>query len=228
MCNRFTLRTPLNLLAERFLFDVENVSENIPRYNVAPTQTLLTVVRDAEHGTRQGRLMRWGLVPSWAKDVKVGFTGFNARGETLQEKPAFKNAYRKRRCLILADGYYEWKTVGKAKKPYLYEVDGGQPFAFAGLWEQWWGPDKSAETPLESCAIVTTRANELASQIHDRMPVILEPGDYEAWLDTAQQDVGYLLEPLPADRMTVRTVSTHVNNSRHEGPQCVGSADDAE
>lgn len=135
----------------------------------------------------------------------------------------FRTAYKKRRCLVLADGYYEWLKVGKEKKPYLYEIDGGRPFAFAGLWEQWWGGEKGSEgPPLESCTILTTEANELAAKIHDRMPVILDAADYDAWLDSANTDVAYLLAKLPVDRMSSRPLtSTYVNNVRNQGPVCV-------
>ena len=125
---------------------------------------------------------------------------------------------------MLADGYYEWKAEGQAKLPYLYEIDGGKPFAFAGLWEQWWGPDHKSDTPLESCTIITTEANKLASELHDRMPVILSPADCDAWLDVENQDVGYLLDQFPADNMSVRPVSTYVNNARHEGAECIANS----
>jgi putative SOS response-associated peptidase YedK len=171
--------------------------------------------------------MQWGLIPSWAKDTKIGYKMINARADTIATKPSFRAAFKKRRCLVPADGFYEWLRVGKAKRPYLYEVDGGAPFALAGLWEQWWGPDNKDGPPLESFTLITTEANELASQIHDRMPVILDKGDYEAWLDPANQDsdsVQELLVPFPADRMTARPVNPIVNNARNEGPECVASS----
>lgn len=219
MCGRFTLRTPLNVLISQFEAQLGGPLQLAIRYNVAPTQQI-PVIR-LKDGHRELTTMRWGLIPSWAKDTKVGFSGINARGDTVASKPAFRAAYKKRRCLVLADGYYEWKTEGKAKLPQLYEIDGGKPFAFAGLWEQWWGPEKSDDPPLESCTIVTTDANELARQVHDRMPVILDPPDYDAWLDPANQDAGYMLDGIPPDRMTVRPVSTFVNNARHEGEECI-------
>jgi putative SOS response-associated peptidase YedK len=192
------------------------------RYNIAPTQQV-PVVR-AGNDTRQLTTMHWGLVPSWAKDPKIAYSTINARAETLATKPAFRTAFQKRRCLVVADGYYEWLKVGKLKQPYLYEIGDGRPFAFAGLWEQWWGPDHKNETPLESCTIVTTAANELASHVHNRMPVVLHENDYGAWLDPANQigdSLQYLFEPYPADEMTVRPVSTFVNNARNEGPECL-------
>jgi putative SOS response-associated peptidase YedK len=171
--------------------------------------------------------MRWGLIPSWAKDTGIGYSTINARADTLATKPAFRTALKKRRCLVVADGFYEWLKVGKAKQPRLYEVDGGRPFAFAGLWEQWWGPENPNGPPLESCTIITTDANQLARQVHDRMPVILDENDYDAWLDPANQDgesLRYLFEPFPAERMSARPVSTFVNNARHEGPECVAAS----
>lgn len=220
MCGRFTLRVPLGLLVDQFLATPSPQLELSPRYNAAPTQQIAVVRLD--EGKRQLTTMRWGLIPFWAKDTKVGFSGINARGDTVATKPAFRAAYKKRRCLVLADGYYEWKAEGKAKLPFLYEVDGGKPFAFAGLWEVWRGPDKDGE-PLESCTIITTDANKLAANVHDRMPVILDPPDYDPWLDTKNEDVEYMLDQLPADRMCVRPVSTYVNNVKNQGPECVAA-----
>lgn len=220
MCGRFTLRTNLNLIAEQF--GVPKQLELIPRFNIAPTQQV-AVVR-MHDGQRQLATLRWGLIPSWAKDLKIGYSTINARCDSLATKPAFRAAFKKRRCLVLADGYYEWLAQGKVKQPYLYEVDGGRPFAFAGLWEQWWGPEKKDEPPLESCTIVTTDANELAHKIHDRMPVILEARDYDAWLDANNQDaesLKHLYDPFPTDRLTARPVNPIVNNARNETPECV-------
>jgi putative SOS response-associated peptidase YedK len=219
MCGRFTLRTPQGVLIDQFAAQLAGPLQLAMRYNIAPTQSI-PVVR-LHDGQRELTTMRWGLIPSWAKDTKVGFSGINARADTVATKPAFRAAYKKRRCLVLAGGYYEWVTEGKAKLPQLYEIDGGKPFAFAGLWEQWWGADKASDDPLESCTIITTDANELARKVHDRMPVILDPPDYDAWLDPANQDVAYMLDQIPADRMTVRPVSTFVNNARHGGAECI-------
>ncbi len=222
MCGRFTLRTPLGLLVEQFM--LQHSLPFTPRYNIAPTQNVLAV--RSEQGERSPVLLHWGLIPAWAKDTKIGYSTINARADTLATKPAFRTALKKRRCLIPADGYYEWLKEGKIKQPYLYEVDGGQPFAFAGLWEQWWGPNHQSSTPLESCTIITTEANDLARQVHDRMPVILDAVDYDVWLDPANQDaesLRYLFDPFPADRMTVRAVSTYVNNAKHEGVECLAN-----
>jgi putative SOS response-associated peptidase YedK len=222
MCGRFTLRTPLGQLVEQFLAEPIPQLQLAIRYNVAPTQSVPVVRLDV--GKRQLTTMHWGLIPSWAKDPKIGYSTINARADTVATKPAFRAALKKRRCLVIADGYYEWQKQGSIKQPFLYEVDGGRPFAFAGLWEQWWGADHQAETPLESCTIITTDANDLARQIHDRMPVLLDECDYAAWLDPANTDVANLLDPLPAERMSVRPVSRFVNNARNEGPECVASS----
>ena len=133
-------------------------------------------------GKRELVRLRWGLIPVWAKDAKIAYSTLNARADTVATKPAFRAAFKKRRCIVLTDGYYEWLREGKDKQPFLYEVGGGKPFAMAGLWEWWPGP-KDKNEPVESCTIITTDANKLASEIHDRMPVILKPGDYDAWLD---------------------------------------------
>ena len=218
MCGRFTLRTPLTVLVEQFHFDMGNAQLSL-RYNIAPTQDVATV--RLVDGQRQLALLRWGLIPSWAKDPKIGASTINARADTVATKPAFRAAYKRRRCLVLADGYYEWLRVGKTKQPYLYEVEGSQPFALAGLWESWRGAAGPDSPPLESCTILTTEASELASQVHDRMPVILEPGDYDSWLNPDSGDVAYLLAPFDAAKMTARPVSTYVNNARNEGPECI-------
>ncbi len=187
------------------------------RYNVAPTQEV-AAVRQVD-GKRQLALFRWDLIPSWAKDTKIASSTVNARGDTVATKPAFRTAYKRRRCLMLADGYYEWLRVGKLKQPYLYEVDGGKPFALAGLWEQWLGTGDQDAPPLESCSLITTEANKLAQEVHDRMPVILDPVNYDAWLNPESGDVACMLAPFDADRMAARPLSTY--NARKQGPECV-------
>lgn len=227
MCGRFTLRTPLTVLARQLQIDLDDALAGVsPRYNIAPTQQV-AAVRLAADGRRELAMLRWGLIPSWAKDAKGAAGMINARAESVAGKPAYRAAFKRRRCLVLADGFYEWLSKGKTKLPHLYELQGGQPFALAGLWEAWHGADRSADAPLESCAIITTEANELARAIHDRMPAILDPADYDAWLDPQRPTEGILplLRPFPADQMTVRPVSTFVNSSRNEGPQCVVPAD---
>ena len=222
MCGHFTLRTPLTVLAQQFQFDLDNATQLSPRYNIAPTQDVAAV--RLVDGKRQLAMFRWGLIPSWAKDTKIASSTINARADTVATKPAFRSAYKRRRCLVLTDGYYEWLRVGKVKQPYLYEVDGGKPFALAGLWESWRGIGDKDSTPLETCSLITTDANKLARKVHDRMPVILNPVDYDAWLNPEIEDVAYMLAPCDADRMTVRPVSTYVNNARNQGPECVSDA----
>jgi putative SOS response-associated peptidase YedK len=206
----------MTVLSKQFLFDLGPLAKEAfrPRYNVAPTQSIPAVRLDGE-GKRELAMLHWGLIPSWAKDKKIAYSTINARGDTVATKPAFRSAYKKRRCLVLADGYYEWEKSGKVKLPWLYEVDGGKPFAFAGLWESW--QPEGAEGALESCTIITTDANELASRVHVRMPVVLDSADHDAWLAGEQIP----LIPFPPARMSARPVSTFVNNARNEGAECV-------
>jgi putative SOS response-associated peptidase YedK len=187
-----------------------------PRYNVSPGQ-LVPAVR----GTDQREIvqLRWGLIPSWSKDAKIAFSCLNARADTVKTKPAFRSAYKSRRCLIPADGYYEWLRQGKDKLPYLYEFDNGKLFSLAGLWESWKDPAVANAEPLETFTLITTDANELASEIHDRMPVIVHTEDRQAWL--AGEEVP--LVPFPTKGMSARRVSTFVNNSRHEGAECIAT-----
>jgi putative SOS response-associated peptidase YedK len=175
MCGRINQRSNLALVVSRFQVASSGLVQLPIRYNVAPTQDVAAV--RLVDGQRQLALLRWGLIPSWAKDAKIGASTINARADSVATKPAFRAAYKRRRCLVLADGYYEWLRAGKSKQPYLYEIDGGQPFAFAGLWETWRGTAGLDSPPLESCTILTTEANELAQQVHDRMPVILDSVD---------------------------------------------------
>src|SRR5688572_13234308 len=157
-------------------------------------------------------MLKWGLIPPWSKGAKISYGTINARADTVATKPAFRSAYKKRRCLVIADGYFEWKTEGKAKLPYLYEIGGGKPFAFAGLWE-WWREPGTEGDGIETCSLITTEANALASEIHDRMPVILDAADCNRWLDPGVADPADLLKQFPSERMSVRSVSTFVNNA---------------
>lgn len=213
MCGRYTLRTKLNLLLSQFASELAEGAEWEPRYNIPPTARVPAV--RLQEGKRQLALFKWGLIPSWAKDSKIVYSTINARSDTVATKPAFRSAFKKRRCLVLAGGYVEWQTDGKTKLPWLYEVDGGKPFAFAGLWEWWGGPD--GKEPVESCTILTTDANELASEVHNRMPVTLDEDDYDAWL--AGEEIP--LVPFDSERMTARPISTTINNVKNQGPQCV-------
>ena len=211
-----------------------------PRYNLAPTDEIPVVrLRQPEHDdvetARALKLMHWGLVPFWAKaeDVPgIGNRMINARAEGVSTKPAFKAAMKRRRCLVPADGFYEWKKLQSKgsrprKQPYLVRMADEQPFAFAGLWEFWEGQTDKGEQQILSCTILTTEPNEMMAEIHNRMPAILAPEDYEAWLDpsTEASAAAGLIEPYPAEQMLATPVSTFVNNPKHEGPRCIESAD---
>lgn len=229
MCGRYTLRTPLNVLAQQFLFELGDLPAGLslaPRYNIAPTQTVAAVRKLEAGAPRQLALLHWGLIPSWAKDAKLAASTINARGESVAEKPAFRAAFTRRRCLILADGYFEWKAVGKKKLPIWYRLQDERPFAFAGLWERWRGPSGTPDEapPLESCTIITTAANALSAELHDRMPVILHPVDYDLWLDPAFADkprLQALLTAYPAEEMKAEPVNPRVNSVRNDDPECL-------
>jgi putative SOS response-associated peptidase YedK len=218
MCGRFSLYTPVRDLAE--WLGLPEVPSLEPRYNVAPTQPV-AAVRAGPGGGREFVTLRWGLVPPWSTDRAIGNRHINARAETAADKPSFRSAFRQRRCLVPADGFYEWRAAGGRKQPIHFRLKGGGPFAFAGLWERWQAPGGPA---VESCAILTTAANDLVQQAHDRMPVILDPTGYEAWLDPSVCDPPALaawLRPYPADAMTACPVGPWVNNPRSEGPACL-------
>jgi putative SOS response-associated peptidase YedK len=217
MCARFTLTVSLDTLSD--VFDVAMPGGGAPRYNIAPTQGVLCV-REVTGG-REAATLRWGLIPFWAKDPSIGAKLINARGETLAEKPSFRAAFRERRCLIPADGFYEWQSTNGRQPVYIRMADGGV-FAFAGLWERWKGP----EGPVETCTLITTSPNELMAPIHDRMPVILPRDAYGAWLSPgATPDVlGSLLSPYPAGEMASYRVSKLVNNPRNDDAQCIAPA----
>ena len=218
MCGRFSLGATIRVGQ---LFDLPNWPETPPRYNIAPSQEVPAVIQNREVGGREFRPFRWGLVPSWAKDPAIGNRTINARSETAATKPAFRKPFGERRCLILADGFYEWKRDGSRKQPYYIKLRDGEPFAFAGLWDHWAPADGQ---PLETCTILTTTPNALVQPIHDRMPVILPSNAYGAWLDRTVSDVPTvqaLLTPYPADEMIAYPVSTRVNNPAHDTPECV-------
>jgi putative SOS response-associated peptidase YedK len=217
MCGRFTLTLDLEGLEERFDFRAKGLSYS-PRYNVAPTQAVLSITRNGERGAH---LMRWGLIPSWAKDPSIGNRMINARAETVAEKTSFKRALQKRRCLILADGFYEWKKDGKKKTPMYIALKSRQPFAFAGLWEMWKDPSGDA---VRSCTIITTTPNSLMESIHNRMPVILTREAESNWLDGAIEDpkkLTSLLVPYPSDAMEAYAISTLVNSPANDTPDCI-------
>jgi putative SOS response-associated peptidase YedK len=228
MCGRFTLRTPASELIR--LFSLLNQPDLFPRYNIAPTQPV-ACVRQNDKAERTLSDLRWGLVPFWAKDLKIGARMINARGETVATKPSFRTAFKKRRCLIPVDGFYEWKRLGpKQKQPYLIEMKSRHPFALAGLWEEWSPQDDPQATSVESCSIITTAANELMSSLHDRMPVIVDESDFDKWLDPRSKPVELesLIKPYTSQPMQVRAVSRVVNNARNEIPECVVPLDESE
>ncbi|MCA3246115.1 MAG: SOS response-associated peptidase [Azospirillum sp.] len=223
MCGRYSLTTPVEAL--RRLFGFEGPAPNLqPRWNIAPTQSA-PVIRLGGGGGREIKMLSWGLVPYWAEDAKLQSHMINARGETVAEKPAFKQAFRQRRCLVPADGFYEWQTLGpKTKQPLLFKTADGAPFAFAGLWERWVPPQGEV---LETFTIVNTAANEMMAQFHDRVPIVLSPADYAAWLDPAVNARALIKAP-PSDWLTFRRVSTYVNSVKHDDPGCQEPAPDAE
>ncbi|HMQ31497.1 MAG TPA: SOS response-associated peptidase [Chloroflexaceae bacterium] len=220
MCGRFTLAVPAEQVAAQF--QLPATPELAPRYNIAPTQQV-AAVRAAEVG-RELSMFRWGLVPSWAKDPSVGARMINARAETAAEKPAFRTALRQRRCLIPADGFYEWQAREGGKQPFHIRLADGGLFALAGLYEHWKAPDGAW---LSTCTILTTAANALMRPLHDRMPVILAPEHYALWLDPGLRDAGplqELLAPFPPDRMVATPVSKAVNRATNEGPELLAPA----
>lgn len=215
VCGRFSLATPAEQIAE--LFALPEPPELAPRYNIAPGQAVLTV-RQGRAGGRQLVWVRWGLVPSWSKDPRIGNRLINARVETVGEKPAFRSALRLRRCLVPADGFYEWRQEGQRRQPYFFSLPDGGPFAFAGLWEHW----ESAGTTLESCAILTTTAVGVVATVHERMPVIVAREAYEWWLDTAtpaQRALEAVQGSSPAAALQAVAVGALVNNPAHDVPE---------
>ena len=217
MCGRYSLIADIGELQERFDFDGSELT-HVPRYNIAPTQMALSVTNG---NRRRGSYMRWGLIPSWAKSASVGNRMINARAETLAERSGFRTALQRRRCLVLADGFYEWQGKGSSRRPMRIVMASGEPFAYAGLWDGWRDPKGEV---VRSCAIITTSANELLSPIHDRMPVIL-PRELESlWLDHDIQDYAALagiLTPYITDEMEAYEVSSLVNSPANDGPEMV-------
>jgi putative SOS response-associated peptidase YedK len=218
MCGRFTLRHSTDEIVERFGAQ-EVLLDLPPRYNIAPTQPVAAVT--APDGARRLEGLQWGLVPFWAKDPAIGSRMINARAETIAEKPAYKNAFLRRRCLIPADGFYEWQKTGGRSQPMYIRLRGDDLFAFAGLWEEWQSPDGS---PLRTCTIITVPPNDLVAPIHDRMPAILRRDDEGAWLNPDLRDPGTLrglLMPHPDAAMDTYPVSRLVNAPTVDDPECV-------
>jgi putative SOS response-associated peptidase YedK len=224
MCGRYTSTVvDPDIIAQAFDLDLSPDTPSLAaRYNIAPTQDVITVVKDEENNTRLA-WMRWGLIPFWAKDPAIGNRLINARSETLAEKPSFRAAYRYRRCLVVADGFYEWKgNDDGSKTPYYIRLKDGGLFGMSGLWEVW--TDKQTGEVRTTCTIITTSPNELVQPIHNRMTVILPREHYDTWLDrntTDTRQLQPLLQPYPAEAMTAYPVSTRVNNPRHEGPELI-------
>lgn len=220
MCGRYTLKTtPAAVMADQFHF--EELSDLTPRYNIAPSQAVVSVRMNSGSTSREGVMLKWGLIPSWAKDPAMGMKLINARAETVAEKPSFRKAFRQRRCLVLADGFYEWQKEGQTKQPYYIRMKDERPFAFAGLWEHWTDAEGNV---LETCALLTTEPNEIMTPIHHRMPVILNPNAYDLWLDPTLHDVSRLttlLQSYPAEEMMANPVSRLVNNARFDDPRCI-------
>ncbi len=214
MCGRYSLVADLGELARRFEFDGDLLTFE-SAYNIVPTQEVLTVVGGE---TRRGGFMRWGLVPWWAKDLSIGSRMINARAETASERPAFRDALRRRRCLVLADGFYEWQRTGSKKRPVRVVMRTREPFAFAGLWSVWKDPD---DNRIPSCTIITTSANDLLKSVHDRMPVVLPRHMEELWLDPSVNDPDMLysaLTPHSSDAMEAYEVSDLVNSAANDSP----------
>ena len=231
MCGRFVSSSPPDELAK--YFDVEAVAESVlePSFNVAPSNDVYVVVETG--GVRRLDTFRWGLVPFWAKDPATGYKMINARAESVTDKNAYKHAFKKRRCIIPADGFYEWKKIPgqKAKQPYFIHRSDGEPMAFAGLWEVWRPKDEASADaePLRTCTIITGEPNEKVADIHDRMPVMLPPSAWAQWLDADNDDVetlGKFLVPAPASLYALHPVSRAVNNVQQKGPELVDPADE--
>jgi putative SOS response-associated peptidase YedK len=227
MCGRFALVSTPEELSEHF--QLGSVGDIRPHYNIAPSQPILNVRIDEETAGGRGIFaVKWGLVPSWAKDPAIGNRMINARAETAASKPSFRAAMRRRRCLAPASGYFEWKKTGRAKQPWYFTPKDRPLFALAALWERWMDAEGSV---IESCAILTTEPNELARRCHNRMPLILNPGDYDRWLDPSidrADRIEDLLAPFPAERMRAAPVSDLVNNPRNDDPRCIEPLADPE
>ena len=218
MCGRFTLHATGSSIAAAFALAEEPQLRR--RFNIAPTQSVAAVRQQAGTHHRELVMLRWGLVPFWAQDRSIGQRLINARAETVATKPAFRRAFKSQRCLIVADGFYEWQNLGAKKQPFYIRLEDGSPFGMAGLWERW---DKGGD-PLETCTILTTAANSLMAPLHERMPVILSSGDFSRWLDPALHQPAALvslLQPFNPEEMVAQAVSTIVNRPAHDAPDCI-------
>jgi putative SOS response-associated peptidase YedK len=224
MCGRYVLKTLPEKIMQAIGLIVGPIPELFPRYNIAPTQAV-PVVRLDKDGARRLSIVKWGLIPSWAKDPSIGNRQINARAETLTQRPAYRDAFARRRCLVPADGFYEWRTNPDGKQPMLIHRDDHGLFCFAGLWERW--HDAQADADVDSMTIITTSPNPLMSPIHNRMPAILAPEHYAIWLDraTPPERLGELLRPSPDTGWRAEPVSKHVNNPRNDDPLCAQPID---
>jgi putative SOS response-associated peptidase YedK len=219
MCGRFSLTQSAATIAQTF--QIGEVPPLTPSYNIAPTQLIATINRADQATPQQFQWMRWGLIPSWAKDAKIGNRLINARVETVAKKSSFHNSFKHRRCLILADGFYEWQKLENRKQPYYFQLQDSEPFAFAGLWSKWQTKEREI---IISCTIITTAANELVQSVHDRMPIILSPEVYDRWLDpelTNSESILDLLKPYASEKMQAIPVSSLVNNPANDRPECI-------
>jgi putative SOS response-associated peptidase YedK len=219
MCGRYRLSRRKQMVEEYFDCVSDEPDWN-PRYNIAPTQPIPVIRQNPKEPTRELSLVRWGLIPSWARDSSVAAKMINARSETASTKPAFRDAMKSRRCLIPADGFYEWQKTEKGKQPYCFEVNGGELFAFAGIWDRW---KDASGMAIETCSILTTTPNAVTAPVHDRMPVILDPDNYDLWLDPGTMDVSEaseLLKPYDARQMRCYPISTRINHAANDDPEC--------
>ena len=219
MCGRFTLTSPAQVIADAFGVDVPDGLE--ARYNICPSQAVLAIRRAADDAPRSAAFFHWGLVPHWMKTPPKDARMINARSETVAEKPAFRDSFRAKRCLVPADGFFEWRKEADGKQPYLIRSTRGGPLAIAGLWASW---RREGSPKLESCTLLTTTPNELMQPIHDRMPVFLPPEAWDLWLDPSVSDRGRLealLHPAPEDWLEAYPVSKHVNSPRNDDAKCL-------
>lgn len=221
MCGRFVSKAKKEEIEKEFKVEIGNGDLIVPRYNIAPTQEIAAITEI--ENAREISLFKWGLIPKWAKDDSIGNKLINARAETLREKPSFRDAFRSRRCIIPASGFYEWQKTSKgAKQPYYFYLKEKEIFGFAGLWEEWLNKETGELT--ESCTIITTEANDILKPVHDRMPVILKTKDYEEWLNPEiknTDELQNLLVPYPADEMSSHTVSRAVNYASEDSPELI-------
>lgn len=217
MCGRFSLKSTMRAIEDEFSIDKSDIVIE-PRYNIAPTQNVAVIFNDGQNNLT---FFKWGLIPSWAKDPIIGNRMINARAETISEKPSFKTALKKRRCLILSDGFYEWNKTGEDKIPTYIFLNNHKPFAFAGLWDNWKSPEGKI---IYTCTIITTTPNELMAPIHNRMPVILQKQFIDFWLDSSYQketELINILKPYPSDEMDAHEVSKLVNSPKNDNPGCI-------